>query len=91
VPRRGPRRFTDHQLSAPLLLRQFFRTDYHGIVAIVAYSTELQIELVLRRLPHYSTLCCAEQRLEKRGPLSGFSREAFFAARSIWLLMPVSR
>jgi hypothetical protein len=30
-PRRGPRKFTNHQLFALLVLRQFFRTDCRGI------------------------------------------------------------
>jgi hypothetical protein len=76
-PRRGPKRFTNHQLFALLVLRQFFRTDYRGIVAIVADSTELRRELGLSRLPHYSTLCYAEQRFEKKGLSSASSLEAF--------------
>jgi hypothetical protein len=76
-PRRGPRKFSNHQLFALLVLRQFFRTDYRGIIAIVADSTELRRELGLTRLPHYSTLCYAEQRLEKKGLSSVSSPEVF--------------
>jgi hypothetical protein len=75
--RRGPKRFSNHQLFALLVLRQFFKTDYRGIVAIVADSTELQRELGLDRLPHYSTLCYAEQRFEKGGTLNFSWPEAF--------------
>lgn len=69
--RRGPKRYNDHQLFALLTLRQFFRTDYRGVVAIVQDSAELRKVLNLKRLPHYSTLCYAEQRFAKRG-LSSF-------------------
>lgn len=75
-PRRGPKRFNNHQIFGLLVLRQFFRTDYRGIVAIVGDSAELQQELGLNRLPHYSTLCYAEQRFEKRGLSSTSLAEA---------------
>jgi hypothetical protein len=61
------RRFTQHQLLAILVLRQFFRTDYRGIVALLDDFSELRRELSLTKVPHYSTLCYAEQRLLKKG------------------------
>lgn len=68
--RRGPRRFNNHQLFAMLVLRQFFRTDYRGIVAIIEDSVDLRDVLDLPSIPHYSTLCYAERRLAKKGALS---------------------
>jgi hypothetical protein len=61
------RSFTQHQLLAILVLRQFFRTDYRGIVALLDDFSELRRELSLTKVPHYSTLCYAEQRLLKKG------------------------
>jgi len=61
------RSFTQHQLLAILVLRQFFRTDYRGIVALLDDFSELRRELNLTKAPHYSTLCYAEQRLLKKG------------------------
>ncbi len=59
--------FTQHQLFAILALKTFFRTDYRGVVALCDDFTELRDDLGLEKVPHYSTLCKAEQRLLKRG------------------------
>jgi hypothetical protein len=63
------RDFTQAQLFALLVLKQFLRTDYRGVVTLVAEWTELREALGLRRkVPHYSTLCYAERRvLGKKG------------------------
>jgi hypothetical protein len=63
--------FTLHQHFAVLMLRQFLRTDYRGIVQMLAEWAELRAALDLERVPHYSTLCYAEQRLLKGGLSSG--------------------
>lgn len=63
--------FTQPQLVAMLVLKQFFRTDYRGIVAILADSEELQRVLRLTKLPHYTTLQKAHDRLLKKGLLTG--------------------
>lgn len=59
--------FTQHQLFAILVLRQFFKTDYRGIVALLADLPDLRRTLGLTKVPHYSTLCYAEKRLLKGG------------------------
>src|SRR5215813_10271146 len=63
----SPKLYTQHQLFAVLVLRQFFRTDLRGVVAILGDSSELRGVLGLRRVPHYSTLCYAEKRFFKGG------------------------
>ncbi|HEX6632042.1 MAG TPA: transposase [Gemmatimonadaceae bacterium] len=67
--------FTLPQLFALLVLKQFLRTDYRGVVETVAEWRELRVALGLRKVPHYSTLCYAEHRLlsgaEKGGPSAG--------------------
>jgi len=64
--------YTQPQLFALLVLKQFLRTDYRGLVAAVAEWGELRRVLGLRKVPHYSTLAYAAQRLlagaEKGGP-----------------------
>lgn len=64
--------FTQPQLFALLTVKQFLKTDYRGVVTLVAEWTELRHALHLKKVPHYSTLCYAEQRLlagaEKGGP-----------------------
>ena len=59
--------FTAHQLLAILALKTFFRTDYRGIVQLLADFAELRDDLGLDKVPHYSTLCYAAGRLLKRG------------------------
>jgi hypothetical protein len=69
--------FTQAQLFALLVLRQFRRTDDRGVVALVAGWQELQRMLGLRKVPHYSTLAYAARRLlpeAEKGGASGGSR-----------------
>ena len=63
----SPKLYTQHQLFAVLVLRQFFRTDLRGVVAILEDSGDLRRILKLHRVPHYSTLSYAEKRFLKGG------------------------
>ena len=68
------RDFTQPQLFAILALRQFFKTDYRGVVQLLADLSDLRKALGLKKVPHYSTLCYAEKRLLKGGLSSRFSQ-----------------
>jgi len=65
--KRSRKDYTQHQLFAILVLRQFLQTDYRGIIEWLRDWSDLRQVLQLQRLPHYSTLCYAEQRLLKKG------------------------
>jgi hypothetical protein len=69
---------TQPQLFALLSLRQFLRTDYRGVVTLVAEWRELRRVPRPGKVPHYSTLCYAERRLlagaGKGGPSTAFRR-----------------
>ena len=67
--RYSPKRFTQHQLFAILVLRQFLKTDYRGIIQMLKDFSDLRKVLDLKKVPHYSTLCYAEKRLLKKGLL----------------------
>src|SRR5215213_9099396 len=54
--------YTQPQLFALLVLKQFLRTDYRGLVALVAEWRDLRHALGLRKVPHYSTLAHAARR-----------------------------
>ena len=69
---RSPRKFTQPQLFAMLVLRQFFRLDYRGLIEWLREWPALQETLGLTRLPHYSTLCYAERRLLKKTAVHDF-------------------
>jgi hypothetical protein len=59
--------FTQPQLFTILVLKQFFKTDYRGIVQLLADLPDLQRVLELKKVPHYSTLKYAQDRLLKKG------------------------
>ena len=59
--------YTQHQHFAILVVRLFLRMDYRGIVQLLSEWSELREALGLKQVPHYSTLCYAEQRLLKGG------------------------
>ena len=62
--------YTRHQLFAVLAVKTFLKTDYRGVVAVLDDFAELRTDLGLKRVPDHSTLCYAEQRLLKGGPMS---------------------
>jgi isochorismate hydrolase len=64
--------FTQPQLFAILVLRQFFRTDYRGVAQLLEDLSDLREVLALKKVPHFTTLQKAEQRLQKRGPSMPF-------------------
>ncbi len=57
------RDFTQPQLFACLVLRQFHKTDYRGIVAILADNPTLCEDLGMTKVPHFTTLQKAERKL----------------------------
>ena len=66
--------FTQAQLFAILTLKQFFQTDYRGVVQLLSDWPALQKTLKLTKLPHYTTVQKAHQRLLKKGLLSDCRR-----------------
>ncbi len=62
--------FTQTQIFAILVLRQFFQTDYRGIVSILKDSSDIRNVLSLKKLPHFTTLQKAQQRLLKKTSFS---------------------
>src|SRR5437660_8702584 len=59
--------FTQHQLFALAALKTFLKTDYRGLTQMLADFGELRADLGLDKVPHYSTVCKAVQRLLKKG------------------------
>lgn len=74
----SPKTFTQHQLFAMLVLRPFFKTDYRGLVQLLHDLPDLCNVLELTKIPHDSTLKYAQDRLLKKGRLTG-SWERFSA------------
>ncbi|MFC7738831.1 hypothetical protein ACFQX4_24205 [Roseomonas sp. GCM10028921] len=65
--------YTQPQLFALLVLRQFLRTDYRGVVALVAEWSDLRRTLGLTKVPHYSTLAHASRRVLADAEAGGLS------------------
>lgn len=59
----SPKKYSQSQLFAILVLKQFFKTDYRGIIAIIEDSSDLRKTLELKKVPHYTTLQKAAKRL----------------------------
>lgn len=53
---KSPKKFTQPQLLACLVLRAYLKTTYRGVVEVLEVSDSLRARLGLGRLPHYSTL-----------------------------------
>lgn len=63
---KSPHKFTQPQLVTCLVLKEFFTTDYRGIVGILEDASDLKKVLELKKTPHYTTLQKAAQRLLKK-------------------------
>ena len=59
----SPKKFTQHQLFACLVLRSHQKKDYRGIVAMLEDCADLQRCIDLTQVPHWTTLQKAAARL----------------------------
>ena len=59
----SPKKFTQPQLFACLVLKTFFKTDYRGLVAHLDDNFDLRAVLGLRIVPHFTTVQKASRRL----------------------------
>ena len=74
--------FTQPQLLAMLVLRQFFATDYRGMQQLLRDLTDLRTVLGLKSVPHFTTLQKAERRLLKKTPCSALWTSSWAALRN---------
>ena len=82
----SPQIYTLAQLFACLVLRQFFKTDYRGIVAVLEDFQELRKVLMLEQVPHYSTLCYAQKRLIHASLFHALQRQVWQTAEQLGLV-----
>lgn len=64
----SPKKFTQHQLFAVLVLKNFLQTDYRGVVHLLDDCPELAGAIDLAQIPHFTTLQKASRRLLKAAP-----------------------
>lgn len=61
----APKKFTQPQLFACLVLKEFEKKDYRGAAALLADCDDLQVAIELKSAPHFTTLQKASERLLK--------------------------
>jgi Transposase DDE domain len=59
----SPKKFTQHQLLACLVLKEFLRLDYRGLAAHLADHSDLRRQISLGAVPHFTTFQKAAGRL----------------------------
>ena len=59
----SPKKFTQHQLFACLVLKLFLKTDYRGLVEHLRDCSDLRATIELQKVPHYTTFQKAARRL----------------------------
>ena len=63
---KSPRKFTQPQLLACLMIKEFHELDYRGVQVMLAEWSDLRDVLGLQRVPHFTTLCAAARRLLRK-------------------------
>jgi len=63
---KSPKKFTQPQLMACLVIKEFLQLDYRGIHMVLREWSDLRNVLGLRRVPHFTTLCAAAKRLLRK-------------------------
>ncbi len=59
----SPKKFTQHQLFACLVLKEFLQLDYRKLAAVLKDANELAKAIGLQKVPHYTTFQKAAARL----------------------------
>ena len=59
----SPKKYTQPQLFACLVLREFYKADYRGICGILADNPTLRDIIGLKEVPHWTTIQKASRRL----------------------------
>lgn len=74
---------------ACLVLREFFTTDYRGIVGILEDSSDLKKILELKEIPHFTTLQKAAQRLLKKKIMRKLIKSILMIASKEKIIEPI--
>lgn len=88
--RKSRKDYSQAQLFAMLVVKAYFKTDFRNVIGIFHDFAELRKAIKLKKVPHYSTLCYAEERLIKKGPSSYFKKPHLIDTR-LWRMLERSR
>lgn len=80
--------FTQHQLFAMLVLQQFFKTDYRGIIQIIRDWSDLREVLGLSYMPHHTTLILRQEASFKNENFDWLLSSIFNDAQELGLIEP---
>jgi hypothetical protein len=78
--------YTQHQLFALLILKQFFQEDYRGLVEVITDFSDIREVLELENIPHYTTLQKASKRLLSSNKVQKLLRTTIKVAQQVKLL-----
>ena len=67
----SPKKITQHQLFACLVLKVFLKTDYRGLAAHLSDCPALREAIELTEVPHYTTFQKAARRPLRVNPVAG--------------------
>lgn len=76
----SPKKYTQPQLVACLVLKEFLGLDYRGVVALLADSTDVSREIKLVSIPHFTTLQKASRELLRRRNIEKLMRSILAVA-----------
>src|SRR3989344_35177 len=82
----SPKKFTQHQLAACLVLKEFFRTDYRGLAELLKDSSDLKRILELKTIPHFTTFQKAARTILRKQTIKKLIREIVRVAAEIKIL-----
>ena len=63
---KNPKKFTQPQLMACLVVKEFLQLDYRGTQMLLMEWSDLRDVLGLTQVPHFTTLCAAAKRLLRK-------------------------
>ncbi len=86
--RKSPHKFTQPQLFACLVVKEFRRMDYRSIWVLLQEWPELRKILGLHKVPHFTTLCAAAKRLLAKAPAEALLEGVLERCRQAKILGP---
>ena len=60
---KSPKKFTQPQLVACLVIKEFLQLDYRGTRTLLSEWSDLRRVLGLEKVPHFTTLCAAAKQI----------------------------
>jgi len=83
---KSPHKYTQHQLFALLVLKQYFQEDYRGLVGVITDFSDIRKVLELSIVPHYTTLQKAAKRLLDSKKIQRLLKTTILAAQNVDLV-----